>query len=427
MGQEAPFVDGELRQMAGEYAIGRALGDSREPDGSSALERIRIELSGRLRERAEEIEEAIFTRVRALSEPVESDDPEYIAGLRAAVKESVAYGITSIERGAEWTPPAPPVVAIQAQRAARNGVSLDTVLRRYAAGDRIVGEFIVEEADRLPGQVVGQVMKARGPLVDSLMAHASTHYMRELERLTRSPEQRLAELIERLLAGDVSVDIGELDYEFDGWHLGLIVSGEGAEAAVRASASELGRPVLITSRGARTAWAWLGGDRRLDPKDVERLLSGGTLSGLSLAIGEPRRNFEGWHLTHEEAQAGHQIMLRKPQRLIHGADVLLLAAVLRDGSLSKSLLRTYLAPLDEHGDSGAVLRDTLRAYFVSGRNAATAAAALEVDRHTVQRRLRKVEESLGRLLSDCQAQLEVALSLEEIGGVPYLDDVVAES
>jgi DNA-binding PucR family transcriptional regulator len=39
---------------------------------------------------------------------------------------------------------------------------------------------------------------------------------------------------------------------------------------------------------------------------------------------------------------------------------------------------------------------------------------LEVDRHTVQRRLRKVEEALGRLLHTCHAELEVALSLEEL-------------
>jgi DNA-binding PucR family transcriptional regulator len=37
-----------------------------------------------------------------------------------------------------------------------------------------------------------------------------------------------------------------------------------------------------------------------------------------------------------------------------------------------------------------------------------------VDRHTVQRRLRKVEEALGRLLHSCHAELEVALVLEEL-------------
>jgi DNA-binding PucR family transcriptional regulator len=97
--------------------------------------------------------------------------------------------------------------------------------------------------------------------------------------------------------------------------------------------------------------------------------------------------------------------------------VILLAAVLRDEPLAESLRETYLTPLDEHGDSG-LLRETLRAYFAAGFNAATAAAALGVDRHTVQRRLRKVEEALGRLLHTCHAEVEVALSLEELDSEP---------
>jgi DNA-binding PucR family transcriptional regulator len=74
-----------------------------------------------------------------------------------------------------------------------------------------------------------------------------------------------------------------------------------------------------------------------------------------------------------------------------------------------------------------VLRKTLRAYFAAGFNAATAAAALEIDRHTVQRRLRKVEESLGRLLDSCHAELAVALRLEELDGpaVRHYGDVSA--
>lgn len=405
----------------------RGPGHGRVVEPRRSIQRIRVELGARLRERSGEMEEAILARILALSDPVEISDAEYAAGLRAAIKEAVGHGITSIERGAEWTPPPPPAVAIQAQRAARNGVSLDTVLRRYAAGDRIVGEFIVEEADRLPGHVVGQVMKSRGPIVDGLMAHAATQYMRELERLARSPEQRRTELVEKLLNGDVAVDLTELDYEFEAWHLGAILTGEEAEAAVRAAARELNRPLLTVPRGARTVWAWFGGRHRLDPRSIESMLGSGALAGASLAIGEPRQGFEGWRLSHQEAHAGYQIMLRKPQRLVRGSEVLLLAAIQRDGALAKSLLQTYLAPLDGPGDAGAVLRNTLRAYFASGSNAAAAAAALEVDRHTVQRRLRKIEELLGRLLNDCHAMLEVALSLEEIGGAALLDDAVADS
>jgi len=372
------------------------------------------------------MEDAIFARMLTLSEPPEPGDAEYTAGLRTAIREALDLGITSIERGPEWNPPPPPALAIQAQRAARSGVSLDTVLRRYATGDRIVGEFLVEEADRFPGNVIGQVMRSRGPLVDALMAQAATHYVREFERMTQSPEQRQTELVEKLLGGDVAVDLSELDYEFESWHLGTILVGEGAEAAAGAAARELNRRALIVPRGPRTAWLWLGGDPRLDSEAVKRLLDDGALVGLSLASGEPRWGLDGWRLSHQEACAGHQIMLRKPQRLVRGADVVLLAAVLRDDALARSLLQTYLAPLDGPGDSGEVLRRTLRAYFASGHNAATAAAALGVDRHTVKRRLQKVEELLGRQLDACQARLEVALGLEEIGGPALLDDGLEE-
>jgi DNA-binding PucR family transcriptional regulator len=63
-----------------------------------------------------------------------------------------------------------------------------------------------------------------------------------------------------------------------------------------------------------------------------------------------------------------------------------------------------------------VLRQTLRAYFAAERNASSAAAALGVARHTIENRLRKIEERLDRRLSTCLAELEVALRVEE-----YLD------
>jgi hypothetical protein len=399
-----------------------ALDRARDTSRSSSVEQIGRELGARLRKRSAEIEDTIFARIGTVTESVGIIDPEYVTGLRAAVSEALEYGIESIERGGEWAPPTPPAVAAQAHRAARNGVSLDTVLRRYAAGDRIVGEFIVEEADRLPGREVGQVMKARGPLVDDLMAYAAAQYMREMERLTRSPEQRQGELVEKLLADDIAVDPGELDYEFGTWHLGIIVSCDEPVDVMRAAARELNRQLLVVSRGNRTAWAWLGGNQRLELDRLEESVDGGALVGTSLALGEPRYGLDGWRLTHEEALAGFEVMLRTSQRVTRGTDVLPLVAMLRDPVLAKSLLRTYLDPLDGPGESGEVLRQTLRAYFASDRNAATAAAMLGVDRHTVQRRLRKVEEALGRLLNDCHLKLELALELEKVNGTRSPDD-----
>ncbi len=380
------------------------------------MQQIRSGLVARLRDRSAELEDAIFDAAKALSAPAEKEDAEYRAGLRATVAEAVAYAFGGIERGGEWDAEIPPAAAAQARRAARNRVGLDTVLRRYAAGDRLIGEFIMDEAPHFPEGALSAVLRTQGPLVDRLMAAVAAEYMDELEQIRRSPAQRLAERVQRLLVSDSLHDAEGLDYELDAWHLGLIVTGSRADVAARTLAAGLKRKALVIGRGSESAWAWLGGRKPLPVAEVERYLSAGVLGEVTLATGEPRYGLEGWRLTHHEAQAAREVMLRRPQRFSRASDVTLLAAVLRDELLATSLRETYLAPLDAQGDSGPVLRETLRAYFAAGFNAATAAAALEVDRHTVQRRLRKVEEALDRLLHTCHAEIEVALSLEGLDG-----------
>lgn len=378
-----------------------------------ALHEVRAELVVKLRARSAEIEDTVYNRVRRMADPVERDDPEYRAYLRATVAEAIDYALLGIERGEDWEGPIPEAAMVQARRAARTGVKLDAVLRRYAAGDRLVGEFVVEEASQLPNEAIRPLVRAQGPHVDRMMAAVATEYMEELERIRRSPAQRVAERVQRLLAADSPTDAAGLDYELDAWHLGLVVTSSRSDVAARTLSAGLNRQLLVVPQGNDSAWAWLGGRQRTMVDEVERYLGAGVLGDVTVAVGEPRWGLEGWRLTHHEARAAQQVVMRRPRPLTQASDVILLAAVLRDEMLAQSLRETYLAPLDS-GDSGLGLRETLRAYFDAGFNAATAAAALGVDRHTVQRRLRKVEEALGRLLHSCHAELEVALVLEEL-------------
>jgi PucR C-terminal helix-turn-helix domain/GGDEF-like domain len=378
-----------------------------------ALHDIRAELVVRLRARSGEIEATVYNWVRRMADPGERDDPEYRAYLRATVAEAIDYALLGIERGEDWEGPIPEAAMVQARRAARTGVKLDAILRRYAAGDRLVGEFVVDEAAQLPNEAMRPIVRAQGPHVDRMMAAVATEYMEELERVRRSPAQRVAERVQRLLAADSAADAAGLDYELDAWHLGLVIDSPRPDVVARTLSAGLNSQLLVVPQGNDGAWAWLGGRARPMVGDVQRYLGSGVLGDVSLAVGEPRWGLEGWRLTHHEARAAQQVMMRRPQPLTAASEVILLAAVLRDEMLAQSLRETYLAPLDD-GDSGLGLRETLRAYFDAGFNAATAAAALEVDRHTVQRRLRKVEEALGKLLHSCHAELEVALVLEEL-------------
>jgi hypothetical protein len=393
--------------------------------GVASVETVRAGLAERLRARRPEIEEAIIARFRDVGfDPAAGEDAEYVAGAHAAVAEAVDYGLVAIERGEEWFGSIPPAAVSQARRAARNSVSLERVLLRYNAGHTLMEDFVMQAAehDDFSSQRIAlrDVLRTQGALLDHFTSSMVHEYQHEVERVAQSPELRRTEHVQRLLAG-APVDPGELDYDFDAQHLGVIAMGARAREAVRAFASELPRQLLSVSRSEETVWAWFGGQRSVAIADIERLLSGKAATGVSLAVGESGAGIDGWRLTHRQAQAAMLVGLRRPQRLTRYADVALLAAMLRDREMARSLVEIHLAPLEEQRN-GAVSRETLRAYFAAGCNAATAAAALGVNRHTVERRLHTIEEKLGRPLHTCHAELEVALRLEELDTATGGDD-----
>ncbi len=404
-------------------------------DGAASLDGIRAALAERLQARRSELEEAVIARFRDVGfDPAAGEDFEYIAGARAAVAEAVDYGLVAIEQGEEWfvsgPPPIPPAAVAQARRAAAHGVSLERVLLRYNAGHTLLEDFVMQEAEHSDFSsnriALRHVLRALGGLLDHFTSSIASEYQDEAQRMAHSPELRRNERVQRLLAG-APVDAAEIDYEFEAEHLGLIAMGARASETVRSLAAGLGCELLSVSRSSETVWAWLGSQRKIAFADVERLLSGAKdAEGVSLAIGGPGRGIDGWRLTHRQAQAAMLVALRRPQRLTRYADVALLATALRDETLAQSLQEIYLSPLGGEKD-GAVSRKTLRAYFAAGRNAATAAAALKVDRHTVERRLNSIETRLGRQLHTCHAELEVALRLEELGDTAETDGAQSAS
>src|SRR6185312_13486575 len=171
-----------------------------------------------------------------------------------------------------------------------------------------------------------------------------------------------------------SVDLEDIDYGFDAMHTGLIGIGTKAEQGVRALTAKLACRALVVRRDDTTVWGWLGARKPIASSTLERLLEESPLAEAAFAIGEPRGALAGWRQTHSEAQAAQRVLLRAPEtRTLRSADALLLAAVMRDDGLERALAETYLRPLDGARDAGEALRETLRAYFASGRNAAATA------------------------------------------------------
>jgi hypothetical protein len=382
----------------------------------ASFERARAELARRLRERREEIGQAVMTRAFAVSdtgEPLDlsSLDPTYLDGLRRSIAAAVDFGLEVIERGEEGSPPPPPPILLtQARLAARYGVGLDTVLRRYSAGFLVLSDYLVEEAERggLRPEALRRIMRAQAAL-DRILAAVSEEYAREQRERPTSSEERRAELIERLLAGEI-LDTSSLGYEMACTHLAAIATGGGVREALRSLASALQCRLLMVEREG-ALWAWLGSREPLELCELKRRAEGSWPKEARVAVGEPGAGFEGWCLSHRQAKAALPLALRGADAFVHYAEVALVVAVLKDDLLAASLRKLYLEPLKAERDAGEVLRETLRAYFAAGRNVSSAAASLGVNRNTVASRLRAVEVAIGRPLSRCGPEIDVALRL----------------
>jgi hypothetical protein len=379
---------------------------------ASVGERAHILLAEQLGARRDEIERAVLTRIQTISDPTEVADPEYADGLRAAVSVAVAYGLAAVELGEERSPSPPPILLAQARLAARNGVGLDTVLRRYFAGHALVGDYLVEGAGQVgvKGAPLQGLLRNQAALFDRLVVAISEEYAREKDERRSTGEERHAELIGRLLAGEL-IDASELAYDFDGWHFGAVASGPGAENALSDLAASLNRRLMLVRCGHDAAWAWLGSRRRTDPGELERSARRAWPSPIALGIGEQLEGLDGWRLTHRQARAASLVARRGSEPFVRYANVILLATVLQDDLAVTSLQAIYLAPLEAERDGGEAARQTLRAYFDARGNVSSAAAALGLSRQAVNSRLRAIEELIGHSLDDCAMELEAALRM----------------
>ena len=320
-----------------------------------------------------------------------------------------------LEVGERRAPAVPPVLLAQARLDARDGVSLDTVLRRYFAGSALFGDFLVEEAERaeIPSSELRPLLAAQATLGDRLLDAVSAEHAREAKSWPSSTAERRRECVKRLLAGEL-VDRSELGYDLDAHHLALIAKGEGASEAMRLLAGKLDRRLLAVCREEESIWAcWLGGRSPLAAEQALQALGEMSLDRVTVTVGEPGEGIAGWRFSHRQAKAALPVAERRGQPVLRYADVALLASILRDDLLATSLRQLYLEPLARGRDGGKVARQTLRAYFAAERNISSTAAALGVDRRTVTNRIRAAEDLYGRPLGDIATELETALRLED--------------
>lgn len=378
-------------------------------------------LASRLRARSTEIEARVLERLNDLYALPPGAQAEMLAGAQIAVPDVLAFSIGAFEGGDSWSEPIPDSYEETARYAARIGVSLEEVLRGYSAGNMAISEFVVEEAQHfMDSGLLQSGVEVQNRLAEALISGLSSAYASEVARLENPAASRLAREVERLLAGDPPHDL-QLDYRLEHrWHIAAVVSGGGAKQAAERIAASLGCELLSIPRSADTYWAWWGSSAAIE---FARLSSAAHREKASfrVAVGEARSGVDGFRRSHREAQLAAAVMIRGSDRITRCLEVMLPAALLEQPEVAELYVSAQLGPLRAQRDWPA-LREALAGYFSAKGNLASAAAAIGVDRHTVRRRLRKVEQALGTPIENRYAELEVALRLEELASAILVRD-----
>jgi PucR C-terminal helix-turn-helix domain len=378
---------------------------------TATIEEFQAKLREILSANSQEVEEAIVARIRDNEVGVPTN-PDALASLGLGATESIGTMIESFEVGLDWSPTLPPTVATYIRYLAREEVPMEAVMRVCSLVGGVFVEVVFSKLGDDEAKLALSYLAGWGSgNFDRLLNAFAAEYTGELERLSKSPTSDLRKRVGKQLRGAFDDAVGP-GYRLDARHIALIVVGARGDLACRRLAEQVGADLLIVPDAEDTWWAWLGAHREIGFAELERALP---LNGAELAVsvGEPRPGGNGWRLTHHEAQSALPIARLEAPGLVRYSNVALLASAFSDEATGRSLMDRYLRPLDGHRDADD-LRQTLRTYFELNCNAVSTASSLGVNRHTVQRRLKRVEEAIGEPSSDRQAEFGVALRLEQL-------------
>jgi hypothetical protein len=378
-------------------------------------------------ERREGLIDELFVYVQeAVPSPATAGDPFYQAGLQATVAALVRYTLAAIEHGPEFSESVPAEVAEQARRAARAATSPELVVRRYIAGHRRLGEIVQEQARRAGldahPPTMAMLHSVRETLLEQTLAVVVQEHEAERARIVgrgevRSAQQWRTEIVTELLCGATPTPQQQaaLGYQLEAWHLGLVAIGADARSTVNRIFPSPSRDLIALVRSETLVWAWLGSRVEIPLARIEgALLALPADTDVVVAAGEPAWGCEGMKRTHRQAQAAAAVAPHHGSRLTSFAEVALEASALQDPALGDALIARWLVPLDGPRDGGAQRRGVLRALIAAEGNRSAAAQALGIDRETIRRRLTEIEQRLGRRLSECQAEVDVALRVEQL-------------
>jgi DNA-binding PucR family transcriptional regulator len=261
--------------------------------------------------------------------------------------------------------------------------------------------------------------------VDQTSEEIVAAYTCERENWLRNRSAARAVRIRELLSGqriNVTATEATLGYRLRQYHVGLVCWADEAPAAVdnvtrleraisrvAGKAAGGGDPVFLP-RDESSAWAWLPLGIR-DKFDAAAATAGAD-PDIHFAFGDAAKGTTGFRLTHQQAIAAQAVALAAgstPARVVAFSEVAPVAMMLGTSDLLRAWVLSTLADLATDDEYHARLRDTLLIFLQAAGSYKTTAERLLLHKNTVQYRIRKAEESLGRPVGENQHDVELAL------------------
>jgi len=379
--------------------------------------------------------------------PQLSEDRPVLALLGSSIHSNIDTCLQIMQHQIDLADVQAPATAVEyARRLAQRGTPLTALLRAYRVGQACFSDWLLRElarqaddAQMITAATLGMSKIVAG-YIDQTSEKMVAAYASERENWLRNRSAARAARIRDLLSGeraDVRAAEATLGYRLRQYHVGVVCwTGDAAGTAdeitrleraisrVAAQAACSGDPLFLP-RDESSAWAWLPLGIR-DRFDSAAASTAGVDDDIHFAFGDVAKDLTGFCLTHQQAVAAQAVALAAGTpalRMVAFGEVAPVAMMLGSAELLRAWVHSTLAGLAADDEHHARLRNTLLVFLESGGSYKAAAERLMLHKNTVQYRIRKAQESLGRPVGGNRHNVELALQASHWLGASVLQPV----
>jgi DNA-binding PucR family transcriptional regulator len=402
-------------------------------------------VSDALTPRVEELSAEIYgLLVQEISEL--RSDGRVLALLEASVGENVATLLHVLQHDISVENVHAPAAAQEyARRLAQRGVPIAALLRAYRIGAARFQEWCLAQLGRSTDNAsivtAGglRIAEVTAAYIDRVSEEVVSAYETEKENWLRNLSAARAGRVRTVLKDErVDLDSSEavLGYRLRQHHVGVVcwagepTVGGGVLAGLEQATAEVarragceGRPIFLP-QDESSAWAWLPlGAKDCFPAQAVSARPAGTDTRIRFAVGAVGSGVSGFRRTHQQALGAHAVALAagpSGRFLTSFADVAPLALMSDSIELVRAWVAETLGGLAADDEYNAALRDTLRVFLEEGGSFKATAERLTMHKNTVQYRVRKATDSLGRRVGEDRLQVELALLASQWLGATVL-------